>query len=235
MTVSNRKTADNTAAIAAQFGISIKALRLYERQGLLVPPRSEAGWRVYGIAELERLHAILSLKQLGLPLARIGELLAGKQADLEALLGLQEKVLEDRRAEAERALDLVRMTRTRISKGQRISPDELATLVRRMSMTTFKKTAEVDALMKKAFTPEQIAHMQNADPNDMAKTTEGFCGHRCDATRWRPSYRRRGSISHARLWCSYRFTQKATPKCGTARPIFGRVPWLICKSPRRFR
>ena len=30
---------------SARFGISIKALRLYEQRGLLTPLRSEAGWR----------------------------------------------------------------------------------------------------------------------------------------------------------------------------------------------
>lgn len=30
---------------ARRFGVSVKALRLYERRGLLQPLRSEAGWR----------------------------------------------------------------------------------------------------------------------------------------------------------------------------------------------
>ncbi len=54
-----------------RFGVSIKALRLYEQRGLLTPLRSQAGWRTYGPAQIARLHQILALKRFGLPLARI--------------------------------------------------------------------------------------------------------------------------------------------------------------------
>ena len=64
-----------------------QALRVYERAGLLKPARTVAGWRVYRQSELERLSAILALKQLGLPLKRIGELLRGT-GDLAAALAL---------------------------------------------------------------------------------------------------------------------------------------------------
>jgi len=77
---------------AARFGVSIKALRLYEQRGLLTPLRSQAGWRTYGPDQIARLHQILALKRLGLPLAKIGELLAGPDA-LETVLALQEQVL----------------------------------------------------------------------------------------------------------------------------------------------
>ena len=54
---------------ARRFGVSIKALRLYEQRGLLTPLRSEAGWRTYGPDQIGRLHQVLTLKGLGLPLA----------------------------------------------------------------------------------------------------------------------------------------------------------------------
>src|SRR6185437_701812 len=82
---------------ARRFGISIKALRLYEQHGLLKPMRTRNGttgsaWRVYGPDQLARLHQILILKRLGLPLARIGEILAGPSR-LAMILGVQEKAL----------------------------------------------------------------------------------------------------------------------------------------------
>src|ERR1051326_3674757 len=54
--------------VARRFGVSIKALRLYERRGLIKPLRSAAGWRAYGPGQIGRLHQILALKQLGLSL-----------------------------------------------------------------------------------------------------------------------------------------------------------------------
>ena len=71
------------AETAKRFGISIKALRLYEQRGLLKPLRAANGstgaaWRIYGPEQLARLHQILALKRLGLSLGQMGELLVGR-------------------------------------------------------------------------------------------------------------------------------------------------------------
>jgi MerR family transcriptional regulator, thiopeptide resistance regulator len=81
---------------ARRLGVGVRALRLYERRGLVRPGRTHAGWRVYGPNEIERLHQVLTLKSLGLSLARITQLLGGREADLPALLALQEDVLTAR-------------------------------------------------------------------------------------------------------------------------------------------
>ena len=114
---------ETAAAVAKRFGVSVKALRVYEDAGLLKPARTVAGWRIYRQPEIERLSAILALKQLGLPLKRIGELLRGS-GDLAAALALQEAALEDARSEAEQALALVRQARARLNGKQSLSPDE---------------------------------------------------------------------------------------------------------------
>ena len=77
---------------ARRFGVSFKALRLYERHGLLKPLRSKSGWRTYGPDQIARLHQILALKRLGLPLARIAQVLASADT-LDAVLAVQEQAL----------------------------------------------------------------------------------------------------------------------------------------------
>jgi len=44
------------AATARRLGLTVRALRVYERHGLVQPGRTAAGWRVYGPAEIARLH-----------------------------------------------------------------------------------------------------------------------------------------------------------------------------------
>jgi len=44
----------SASAAAARLGVSVKALRLYERHGLVAPERTPAGYRVYGPDELAR-------------------------------------------------------------------------------------------------------------------------------------------------------------------------------------
>ena len=169
---SRRVPGDNGAAIAAQFGISTKALRLYERLGMLSPPRSEAGWRVYGKPEIERLHAILSLKQLGLPLARIAELLKAGKSDLDALLDAQQAMLEEARRETDYALSLVQIAKVRLRESGELSSTELADTVQRISRTIIHVTPEMEALAERIYTPEQRGRMAARDPAEMAHASQ---------------------------------------------------------------
>jgi DNA-binding transcriptional MerR regulator len=130
---------------ASRFGVSIKALRVYESRGLLKPLRTEAGWRTYGPDQVARLHQILALKRLGLPLARIAAILAATSA-LEPVLELQERVLAREGAKLARALELVRAARAKLRSGQSLSVDDLATLTMETTMTgkaTLEDLAEV--------------------------------------------------------------------------------------------
>src|SRR5262249_5181297 len=105
---------ETAAAVAKRFGVSVKALRIYEELGLLTPARTISGWRIYRQMELERLSAILALKQLGMTLKRIGELIGGS-GDLSAALALQEAALVEAKAETEQALALVRAARAKLA------------------------------------------------------------------------------------------------------------------------
>lgn len=151
---------ETAAAVAKRFGVSVKALRVYEDAGLLKPARTVSGWRIYRQPEIERLSAILALKQLGLPLKRIGELLRGS-GDLAAALALQEAALEDARTEAETALTLVRQARAKLKGKQSLSPDELGKLVRSTAMSEMKWSPKMEALAQKHYTPEQLNELRS--------------------------------------------------------------------------
>ena len=63
--------------------LSVKALRLYDKRGVLVPARVDeaSGYRYYDVAQLEDAHLVAMLRQLDLPLAAIRELLACDPVD----------------------------------------------------------------------------------------------------------------------------------------------------------
>ena len=63
--------------------LSLKALRLYDERGVLVPSRVDqaSGYRYYGTAQLEEARLVVMLRQLQLPLAAVKELLACDPAD----------------------------------------------------------------------------------------------------------------------------------------------------------
>jgi len=64
------------SALARQMGIGPETLRFYEQKGLLVKPlRSAAGYRQYGVADVERLAFIRRAQELGFSLQDIKQLL----------------------------------------------------------------------------------------------------------------------------------------------------------------
>jgi DNA-binding transcriptional MerR regulator len=149
-----------------RLGVSVRALRLYERHGLVRPGRTAAGWRVYGPDQIARLHQVLALKGLGLPLARIAELLSGRTASLGAILAFQEEALGRRRDEMERALQAIRSARARLARNQTLSLDELTNLTRETQMTE-PMTAEdwsrqFEPLWRKHLSPEEYDRMFDA-------------------------------------------------------------------------
>jgi DNA-binding transcriptional MerR regulator len=63
--------------------LSLKALRLYDELGVLVPSRVDqtSGYRYYDVGQLEQARLVAMLRQLQLPLATIKELLACDPSD----------------------------------------------------------------------------------------------------------------------------------------------------------
>jgi DNA-binding transcriptional MerR regulator len=60
--------------------VTVKALRFYEEEGLLVPARidSATGYRYYDSAQIPRLHRIVALRQCGFSIPEIKSILGGK-------------------------------------------------------------------------------------------------------------------------------------------------------------
>jgi MerR family transcriptional regulator, heat shock protein HspR len=64
-------------SVAAELsGVSVQSLRLYERQGLLTPGRSDGGTRRYSADDLARLRRISALVDAGVNLAGIARILS---------------------------------------------------------------------------------------------------------------------------------------------------------------
>jgi len=82
MTKARSKAAYMISAVAEQYQIHPQTLRLYEREGLLAPSRSEGNTRLYTDEDLERLEVILKLtRDLGVNLAGV-----------EIILNMREKM-----------------------------------------------------------------------------------------------------------------------------------------------
>ena len=75
------------SSVAKMYGIHPQTLRLYEREGLLAPSRSEGNTRLYSAEDLKRLEIILNLiRDLGVNLAGV-EVILNMRAKIERIEG----------------------------------------------------------------------------------------------------------------------------------------------------
>lgn len=111
------------SAAAERLGVSIKALRLYERHGLMAPSRTAAGWRAYGPDDMARAEAVVMLRGVGLGLAEIARVLQGEARDLGPALAGHRAVLEERIRDLGTALSRTHDLMARLGRDEALAPD----------------------------------------------------------------------------------------------------------------
>lgn len=102
--------------VSERFGLSVHALRFYEREGILAEPirRDPGGRRVYSEGDLEWLEMCLMLRATGMPLTvirRYTDLVRqgdGNEHQRVALLRQHEQAVSDQIARLQRCLDMIR-------------------------------------------------------------------------------------------------------------------------------
>ena len=94
MAKARNKAAYMISAVAEQYQIHPQTLRLYEREGLLAPSRSDGNTRLYTDGDLERLEVILKLtRDLGVNLAGV-EIILNMRAKMAAMQGQIEQFVQ---------------------------------------------------------------------------------------------------------------------------------------------
>jgi len=120
MKARNRPGAYRIGAISERFGIHPQTLRLYEREGLLRPARTEGNTRLYDAGTIERLEIILTLtRDLGVNLAGVEVILHMKermeqiQGEVQQLLTAIRQDVGTRRGQIDRRLALAPIPKAR--------------------------------------------------------------------------------------------------------------------------
>jgi len=108
------------SAVAEQYGVHPQTLRLYEREGLLKPSRSEGNTRLYTDEDLARLELILELtREMGVNLAGV-----------EIILNMREKMAAMQRQMEEFVATLNREMAARLRPLEQQEQKSLIPLVR---------------------------------------------------------------------------------------------------------
>ncbi|MGH3294258.1 MAG: MerR family transcriptional regulator [Trebonia sp.] len=109
-------------------GVSARTLRHYDEIGLLRPATvdPDSGYRGYSAAQLGQLNRIMALKELGLSLTRVRQLLAGVTLDeLRGMLALRRAQLEKELAQHRNELLRVEARLRSIAKEDDMSADDI--------------------------------------------------------------------------------------------------------------
>jgi MerR family transcriptional regulator, thiopeptide resistance regulator len=125
---------------AALAGVTAKALRHYDRLGLLKPRRTNSGYRVYSERDLERLQQIVALKFLGLPLKQIKRLLEHEMPPLSHALRAQRAVLEEKRRLLDHAISSIQDVQDAIASGEPAGTAILKRLIEVIEMQSHLET-----------------------------------------------------------------------------------------------
>ena len=117
------------SAVAELFEIHPQTLRLYEREGLLKPSRSDGNTRLYEDTDIERLEVILSLtRDLGVNLAGV-----------EIILNMREK-MDQMQSEFERFFEYLRTHAAEFSnKNDLFTESEALIPISRLTVTSFNQ------------------------------------------------------------------------------------------------
>src|SRR3989441_9508167 len=93
------------SSVAEMYGIHPQTLRLYEREGLLKPSRTEGNTRLYSEEDLEQLETILTLtRDLGVNLAGV-EVILNMRRKIQQMQGEVNEFMEYVKHELARGID----------------------------------------------------------------------------------------------------------------------------------
>jgi DNA-binding transcriptional MerR regulator len=114
--------------VVARTGLTERAIRHYERLGLVKPDRSAAGQRLFGAEALRALASVRILKRAGFSLAEIETLLAAK-VDAKTLVKAQIESLKAQADSVQSSLTLLQGIARELERGGAANVDVLCRLV----------------------------------------------------------------------------------------------------------
>jgi MerR family transcriptional regulator, thiopeptide resistance regulator len=136
-------------------GVTVKALRHYERLGLLRPYRTESGYRMYWQRDLECVEQIVALRFLGLSLRQIQEILGSGGLELPEALRFQRQALERRQRLLGRAIAVIREAEGAAESGVAPRTEVLRRIIKVIHM---QKDFE---LLEQYYTDESLARWKD--------------------------------------------------------------------------
>ncbi len=136
--------------LAKQICLSVRTLHHYDEIGLLSPSvRTDAGHRLYNTKDISRLHRIQALKQLGLSLQQIADIIHENSRPLSDIISRQITNLEDKMEQAAQ----LKAKLIKLQDGLRMGNEP--------DMASWLDTLALMNVYEKYLTPEEIEELNS--------------------------------------------------------------------------
>lgn len=129
-----------TGEIAKLCGVSVRTVQYYDSRNILVPSNlSEGGRRLYSEDDLKKMKIICFLREIGLPIKSIGELLSEKDPGsvISILLDQQEQTLHEELNERQTKLNMLEQLKRELKSIDNFSVESIGDIA--YIMTNRKK------------------------------------------------------------------------------------------------
>ena len=117
-----------TGEIAKLCGVSVRTVQYYDSRNILMPSElSEGGRRLYSEDDLKRMRIICFLREVGIPINGINELLTEEHPEkvISILLDQQERTLQEELYEAQKKFDMIDCIKRELKELNRFSVESI--------------------------------------------------------------------------------------------------------------
>ncbi|WKE65023.1 MerR family transcriptional regulator [Gallaecimonas kandeliae] len=146
--------------VARKTGLTERALRFYEEQGLISPARTQGYRRAYDREDLEQLQQVQLLRRAGYSLADIGSLLDACTLNPATVIRLQIAAIKGERDRLSRQIRALEATAADLDQDQEMDVHQLCELIRLGEQSA--EQAGWQQVVKDYFSEEDSARWQRA-------------------------------------------------------------------------
>lgn len=120
---------------AKRSGVTVKTLLHYDKIGLLKPShKTDCGYRVYCEDDFLKLQQITTLKFIGLSLNEIGHILHESGENLENMITIQKKALEEKKKHLQAVIDVFNKAESRAKENGFLDANNLINIIKITNM-----------------------------------------------------------------------------------------------------
>jgi len=129
--------------LAKLTGLTVRTLRFYDQIGLLSPSgQTESGHRLYDESDLSRLQQILSLKELGLSLDEVKDVLTGRQISPLEIITLQMDRIKEQMKRQQELLEQLEHASRLMQEKEPLTVEDFTSLLQAMKRSHEKLVIE---------------------------------------------------------------------------------------------